>query len=144
VKKDVLSAVIEVCVRTCLQSCECKFVILSWDFFCYPLAVNMSLSHVDTQDFRPAPKLKCKRGPLQSSNRASSSFMSLNQFAVLLDSESDTEDIGVQPQPNSPKSRIPSIVIYSYLNNHSATLKQVNEKLATLIDVKSKSHTLLL
>jgi len=61
----------------------------------------MSLSCVDMQDFHPAPKPKYKRGPLQSSDGARSSFTSLNQFAVLSDSESDTEDIGVPPQPNS-------------------------------------------
>ena len=142
-KQDVLSAVFEICVLTCIRSCECKFVILFWDFFHYPLVVNMSLSCVDMQDFRPAPRPKCKRAPLQSSNGARSSFTSLNQFAVLSDSECDTEDIGVPPQPNSHKSSIPPTVICSYLNNHSAALQQVNEKLAPLVDVKSKSHCLL-
>ena len=141
-KQDVLSAVLQVCILTCLQSCECKFVILFWDFFHYPLVVNMRLSCADMQDFRPAPRPKCKRGPLQSSDGACSSFTSLNQFAVLSDSESDTENIGVPPQPNSLKSSIPPTVISSYLNNHSATLKQVNEKPATPVDVKSKSHRL--
>jgi len=110
VKPGVFSAVLEVCVLTCLQSCECKFVILFCDFFRYALAVNMSLSVVDTQDFRPAPRPKSKRGPLQTSDGTSSSIASLNQFAVLNDSESDTEDIGVPQQPNSRKSRIPPVV----------------------------------
>jgi len=144
VKQDVLTAVLKVCVLTCLQSCECKFVILFWDFFHYPLVVNVSLSCVDMQDFRPAPRPKRKRGPLQSSDGACSYFTSLNQFAVLSESESDTEDIGVPPQSNSCKSSIPPTAICSYLNNHSATLQQVNEKLATPVDVKSKSHWLLL
>jgi len=68
--------------------------------------------------------------------------MSLNQFAVLSDSESEVT--GVPPHPNSRKSRIPPTVIYSYFNIHSATLKKVHEKLATPVDVKSKSHRLLL
>ena len=88
--------------------------------------------------------LKRNRGPLQTSNRTSSSFTFLNQFVFLLDNECDTEDIGVPPQPNSRKSRIPPIVICIYLNNHSATLKKVNEKLATPVIVKSKSYRLLL
>jgi hypothetical protein len=103
----------------------------------------MSSFGVDTQDLRPALKPKNKVGTLQTANGASSSFVSPNQFAVLSDSESDTEDISVPPQPNSRKSRIPHIVIYSYLINHSATLKKVNKKLATPVDVKSKSQLLL-
>jgi hypothetical protein len=35
-------------------------------------------------------------------------------------------------------------VIYSYLTNHSETLKQVNEKLTTPVDMKSKANRLLL
>lgn len=43
-----------------------------------------------------------------------------------------------------PMSRILCIVICSFLNKHSATLKKVNEMLRTLVDVKSKWHRLLL
>lgn len=105
-KPVVFSAELEVCVLTCLQSCECKLVILLCDYFRYVLAVNTSLSYVDMQDFRPAPRPKLKRGPLQTSDGTSSSITSPNQFAVLSDSESDKEDIGVPQQPNSRKSRI--------------------------------------
>ena len=94
-KPVVFSAVLEVCVLTCLQSCECKLVILFCDHFRYVLAVNMSLSGVDMQDFRPAPRPKLKRGPLQTSDCTSSSIASPNQFAVLSDSEFGTEDTGV-------------------------------------------------
>jgi hypothetical protein len=59
-----------------------------------------------------------------------------NQFAVFSESESDIEEDGVQPQTLVHRARIPPIVIYSYLNNHSATLKQVNDKLSTPVDVK--------
>jgi hypothetical protein len=83
---------------------------------------------------------KCKRCSLQLPDGAGPSFVSPNQFAVLSDSESDAEDIGVSSQPSSRKSRIPPIVIYSYLNNHSATLKKINETLSTPVDVKS-CHT---
>ena len=47
------------------------------------------------------------------------------------------------PQPSSHKSRTSHIVFCSYLNNHSTSLKKVNKKLATPVDVKSKSHRLL-
>jgi hypothetical protein len=93
VKQDRFSAVFEVCLRTCLHSCECFFRSL--------LAVNVSLSGVDKQDFRPAPRLKKKRNPLQTPDGASSSFASPNHVEVLSDSDSDTEDIGVPPQQNS-------------------------------------------
>jgi len=144
VKQDMFSAMLEVCILTYLQLCECKFVtiFLFCDFFLFCLTVTMGLSGVDTQDFRPAPRPKRKRGPFHTSDRASSSFASPNQFAVLSDSESEV--IGIPPQPNSCKSRIPPIVIYSYFNIHSTTLKKANEKLATPVDVKSKSHRLRL
>lgn len=53
VKQDVFSAVLEVCILTYLQLCECKFVIifLFCDFFHFLLAVNMSLSDADTKIF---------------------------------------------------------------------------------------------
>jgi len=140
VKQDMFSAMLEVCILTYLQLCECKFVtiFLFCDFFLFCLTVNMSLSSVDMQDFCPAPRPKRKRGPLHTSDGASSSFASPNQFAVLSNSESEV--IGVPPQPNSCKSRIPPIVIYI----HSTTLKKANEKLATPVDVKSKSYRLWL
>jgi hypothetical protein len=88
VKQDMFRAVLEVCILTYLQLCECKFVIifLFCNFFHFLLAVNMSLSGVDTQDFHPALRPKRKRGPLHTSDGASSSFVSPNQFPVLSDS----------------------------------------------------------
>jgi hypothetical protein len=71
-------------------------------------------------------------------------LLSPNQFALLSDSETDIEDYGSQHQPNKHQARIPLIVIYSYLNNHSTTLKQMNDKLSKPVDVKSKSNRLLL
>ena len=107
-KQDVFRAVFEVCVRTCLQSCERKFVILFCDFFLYHLAVKVSLSGVDKQDFLPAPRLKWKRSPLQTPDGASSSFASPNYLTILSESESDTEDIGVPPQQNSREVQDPT------------------------------------
>ena len=73
-----------------------------------------------------------------------SKFLSPNKFAVLSESESDIEEDGAHLQPKEHQARIPPIVIYSYLNNHSTTLKQVNDKLSNPVDVKSKSNRLLL
>jgi hypothetical protein len=96
------------------------------------------------QAFQPPPRAKWKRSVAPLQNDASTLFLSPNQFAILSESESDTEEDGVQPQPKEHQARIPPIVIYSYLNNHSATLKQVNDKLSNPVDVKSKSNRLLL
>jgi hypothetical protein len=96
------------------------------------------------QAFQPTPRAKGKRSVASSQNEASTSFLSPNQFAHLSESESDTEEDGVQPQPKEHQARIPLIVIYSYLNKNSATLKQVNDKLSNPVDVKSISNRLLL
>jgi len=104
------------------------------------LTVSLSLSSIDTLDFRPVSKSKRKRGSLQLPDGTGPSFASPNQYAVLPDSESDAEDIGFSSQPSSRKSKISPIVIYSYLNNHSAALKEVTETISTPVDGKS-SHT---
>jgi hypothetical protein len=96
------------------------------------------------QAFQPTQRSKRKRNAQTPSSEASTSFLSPNQLAVLSDSESNIEDYGSQPQPNEHQARIPPIVIYSYLNNHSTTRKQVNNKLSKPVDVKSKSNRLLL
>jgi len=57
-----------------------------------------------------------KRSPIAAPNEASTSFLSTNQFAVLFDSESENEENGAPPQTNTHLTRIPPIVIYSYLN----------------------------
>ena len=80
-------------------------------------------------------------GPLQTPDVASSSFVSTNQFAVLTNSEYDTEYTGVPLQANSRKSRIPPIVIYNSLENHSATHKKANETLGTPVEVKTQSQS---
>jgi hypothetical protein len=61
-----------------------------------------------------------------------------------LERESDLEENGAPLPNNSRPTRIPPIVIYSYLINHSSTLKQVNEKLTAPVEVKSKTVRLLL
>jgi len=104
----------------------------------------MSDPRINPQDFQPAQRPKRKRGLLPAPSGASTSFLSPNQFAVLSDSESEIEENGTPSPSNNRTIRIPPIVIYSYLNNHSATLKQVNEKLTTPVDVKSKANRLLL
>jgi hypothetical protein len=42
------------------------------------------------------------------------------------------------------KSRIPPIVLYSYLNHHTTTLKTLKEKLTAPVQVKAKLNRLLL
>jgi hypothetical protein len=56
------NAVLEVCILTYLEFCECKFVtiFLFCNFFRFCLTVNMSISGFDTQDFRPALRPKQK------------------------------------------------------------------------------------
>jgi hypothetical protein len=98
----------------------------------------------DQKAFQPTQRTKRKRSAPPSQSEASTSFLSHNQFAVLSESESDIEADGAQPQPKEHQARIPLIVIYSYQNNHSATLKQVNNKLSNPADVKSKSSRLIL
>jgi hypothetical protein len=58
---------------------------------------------------------------------------------VLSDSETETEELNCHPQP-----RIPPIVIYSFLTNHSSTLQKVNNKLSAPVEVKTKSNRFLL
>jgi hypothetical protein len=99
---------------------------------------------INLQAFQSTQRTKRKRSVQPSPGEASTSFLSPNQFAVFSESESDIQEDGAQPQPPAHQARIPPIVIYSYLNNHSATLKQVNDKLSTPVDVKSKTERLLL
>ena len=97
-----------------------------------------------SQDFQSTQRPKRKRNLTTTPSVATTSFLSPNQFAVLSESESDHGENGTPITTNSRPTRIPPIVIYSYLNNHSTTLKQVNEKLTAPVDVKSKTNRLLL
>jgi hypothetical protein len=106
--------------------------------------MTMSEPRTNPRDFQTAQRPKRKQSPIAAPNKASTSFLSPNQVAVLSDSESDNKENGAPPETNTHLIRIPPIIIYSYLNNHSTTLKQVNEKLTTLVDVKSKANRLLL
>jgi catalase len=82
------------------------------------------------QAFQPTQRSKRKRNAQTPSSEASTSFLSPNQSAVLSDSESDIEDDGKPTPTKRASGKDTPIVIYSYLNNHSTTLKQVNEKLS--------------
>jgi hypothetical protein len=104
----------------------------------------MSLKGVKPQDFRPDQRSKRKRISHQLESTASTSFESPNYFSVLSDSDSDTESAESTPPSPSRKERIPQIVLYSYLNNHSQTLKTLNDKLSSPFDVKTKTDRLLL
>ena len=109
-----------------------------------PPPTTMSVLRGTPQDFQPAPRPKRKWGQVSTTAGTSTSFVSPNQFAVLSDSETDNEENGTQPQTPGQTSRIPPIVLYSFLDNHSATLKKVNEKLSTPVVVKTKTDRLLL
>jgi hypothetical protein len=63
---------------------------------------------------------------------------------VLSDSETETEDLNYHAQPSNQQPRIPPIVIYSFLTNHSSTLQKVNNKLSAPVEVETKSNRLLL
>jgi hypothetical protein len=112
----------------------------------------MKASQPSSQDFRQAQSTKRKqdpqsttdRTPASSSSSSSSLFLSPNQFAVLSDSKTETEEFNCHPQPSDRQPRIPPIVIYSFLTNHSSTLQKVNNKLSAPVEVKTKSNRLLL
>ena len=97
-----------------------------------------------SQDFQATQRPKRKETSLLTPSVPTTSFLSPNQFAVLSESKFDPEENGTPLTTNFRPTRIPPIVIYSYLNNHSSTLKQVNEKLTAPVDVKSKTNRLLL
>jgi len=107
---------------------------------------TMTETRITPQDFQPIQRHKRKRSQLAPYSEPSTSFLSPNQFAILSDSEPEEEEEESKTQPKSPAytNRIPPIVLYSLLDNHSAPLKRVNEKLTTPVDVKSKADRLLL
>ena len=71
----------------------------------------MSLTGIPTQDFRPVQGSKRKWGRHPKEDAASASFESPNYFAVLTESESDTEDAASPTPSHQRKSRIPPIVL---------------------------------
>ena len=104
----------------------------------------MNDSRTTLQDFETTSRQKRKRNFTTTQIAATNSFLSLNQFAALSESETEPEDNGAPPPPRPQTTRIPPIVVYSYLNNHLSTLKKVNEKLTAPVEVKSKMNRLLL
>jgi hypothetical protein len=104
----------------------------------------VSLKGLKPQNFRPDQRSKRKRIGHQLESTANTSFESPNYFSVLSDSDSDTESAVSTPPSPSRKERIPPIVLYRYLNSHSQTLKALNDKLSSAVDVKTKTNRLLL
>jgi len=117
-------------------------------FSAHPVAHNFMTTITEprstSQDFQTTQRLKRKGNLTATPSEATTSFLSPNQFTFLLERESDLEENGAPLPNNSRPTRIPPIVIYSYLINHSSTLKQVNEKLTAPVEVKSKTVRLLL
>jgi hypothetical protein len=129
-------------LRACNSESETVLpFVIAFVFICL---VITNLSGIDTLDYRPTQRSKLKRGLIQQPDGARTSYESPNKFAVVPERYSDIEDYAVPSQPSNRKSSIPPIAIYLYLNNHSATLKKVNEKVSIPVDVKSKSQYLLL
>ena len=109
----------------------------------------MSAPQPSSHDSKPAQGSKRKRSTQPNTvnptpSTSSTSFISPNPFAVLSDSESELEEPNHLHQSTDRRSKIPPIVIYSLLNNHSATLQQVNTKLTCPVEVKTKPNRLLL
>jgi hypothetical protein len=105
---------------------------------------TMTDPRITPQDFQTVQRPKRKRSQISTFSGTSTSVFSPNQFAVLSDSDSEDEETRTPQKPPDKPPRIPPIVIYSLLDNHSSTLKKVNEKLTTPVDVKSKTDRLLL
>jgi len=57
----------------------------------------MADPRITPQDFQPVQRPKRKRGQEPTSNEASTSFFSPNQFAILSDIESDAEENRIPP-----------------------------------------------
>ena len=105
---------------------------------------KMRLKGVIPPDYRPDQGSKSKRGRRQHEDEAGTSFESPNYFEVLSDSASETENTESVTSTPKRKTRIPSIVLYSYLTHHSTTLKTLNVKLTAPVEVKTKLNRLLL
>jgi hypothetical protein len=104
----------------------------------------MNLKGESPQGFRPPQRQKRKRTNQHMDNGASTSLESPNYLSVLSDSEPDSESTESTPPITSRKERVPPTVIYSYLNNHTQTLKALNEKLSSPVAIKTKLNRLLL
>jgi len=117
-----------VCYCDCFSSCHR-----------HPTEAMIRAFQTTSQDIRQAHQSKRKRSPKTTPDLATSStstFFSPNQFAVLSDSETEPDELNHHPQPSNQRPRIPPIVIYSFLTNHSSTLQKVNNKLSTPVEVK--------
>ena len=90
---------------------------------------KLRLKEVMPPDHRPDQGSKRKRGgqQRQHADEAGTSFESPNYFEVLSDSTSETENTESVTSTPKRKSRIPPIVLYSYLTHHTTTLKTLNE-----------------
>jgi hypothetical protein len=104
----------------------------------------MNLTGAEPQDYRLQPRQKRKRTLQHRNSGASTSIETHNYFSVLSDSDVDTESTESTPPMTDKKNRIPPVVIYSYLNNHTQILKQLHEKMTSPIEIKAKQNKLVL
>jgi hypothetical protein len=79
-----------------------------------------------------------------SSNLKLSSIETTNYFSVLSDSDTDTDSAECPPPSTNKPNKTPPIVLYSFLNNHSQTIKSLNEKLTSPVEIKTKENRILL
>jgi hypothetical protein len=100
--------------------------------------MTMTEPRTTLQDFQTPSRQKRKRNFTTTQSAATTSFITPNQFTILSESESEPEDNGAPPPSHPQTTRIPPIVVYSYLNNYSATLKKVNEKLTAPVEESPK------
>jgi len=143
-KQDVLSAVFEVCVHTAYSHVSASLLSFSVTSFFTILRSKWVYPVLTSKIFGLHRGRKGKgthfrhpTGPAHPSHPRTT----LQFYRIAI----PTQKISVfHHNKTAVKSRIPPIVIYSSLNNHSATLQTVNEKQDTSVDVKSKSHRLLL
>ena len=104
----------------------------------------MNSAGENPQSFRPDLRAKRKRSGPPTMDTAGPSFESYNSFSVLSDTDSETETAESGKPPSPKKERIPPVVVYSYLPNHTNTLRKLNEKLQAPVEVKTKQNRLLL
>jgi hypothetical protein len=105
---------------------------------------TMNLEGEQPQEFQPAPRPKRKRISQPTILMANTSIETTNYFSVLSDSDTDTDSAECPPPTTNKHKKMPPIVLYSFLSNHSQTIKSLNEKLSSPVEIKTKDNIMLL
>lgn len=107
----------------------------------------MAFTGTNIPQSQPRKHVAKRRKVPTSQALPSTSFVSPNMFDVLSeDSDSDEDSPPLPPsgKPATPKSKVPPVVLYSYITNHSTSLKTINQKLSAPLEVKTKKDRLIL